>query len=130
MPTWSAEELTAVLNDLAALTPIRITWDLTEGYEWASIYSGSDLCAIVRAPMTVNRARRFVFVQRGCSISDLLKTTFASSKCQVVELDDFEAPILSVRRSDLSEFMQRPLPPPHEFDPERFAANDLAFFTA
>jgi hypothetical protein len=62
LPTWNAEELGNVLDEVLTSAPaLRVDWELEAGEGWARIWSESDLCALVRAPTTANRATRFGF---------------------------------------------------------------------
>jgi hypothetical protein len=70
-----------------------------------------------------------VFVWRGCGQRAEVERVLRQNDPEVVELDNFEAPLLSMHMSDLTSFSDGPLLPRHVFNPDSFAANDLVFAT-
>jgi hypothetical protein len=129
LPTWNADELTSVLHQVRTSLPaLEIEWNLAAGEGWARIWSDTNLCAAVRAPTTANTAIRFSFLRRS-SLTEPLKRVLDAANVATVEIEDFDAPSLSVQMVDLESFVDGPLPPLHVFDPAHFAANDLVFVT-
>jgi len=131
MATWDAGELRALFDVLLAQDPsLTVSWDLGAGEGWAFVWVDEDVCAKVRAPTTVSRAKRFAFIAHDSPATKTLLRIFAVNDVGVVEVSsDFESPLLSIEVADLIAFEDGPLPPTHAFSPRRFAPNDLVFVT-
>jgi hypothetical protein len=128
MPTWNADEFVDFLCSVrAALPSSHFDWDLDAGEEWARILNSDEVDGLIRAPTTVAPCHRFAFVRSGSCASALLRPLLEQVRVEVVELDDFELPTLSVRADNLAAFVGPNAPPTHAFDPNRFSASDLWF---
>lgn len=128
LPRWTASELEAVLREIRRIQrEVEVEWDLGAGEGWARLSSDGELCALIRAPTTVNSAPRVAFLNRGCGSSPTLGSALEAAGVEVFTVADFDAPIFSIDSSDLKDFVDGPLPPSHVFNPHRFAVNDLVF---
>jgi hypothetical protein len=127
LPTWGQQEVFSLLDEIAEVVPaVQLDWDARAGVEWARVL-GEGVECLIRAPTSVGRAHRFAFLRSAGTMVDALRPLLDRAQVTVVELADFEEPKLSIRIEDLARFVDAPLPPPHVFDSQRFAANDLVF---
>jgi hypothetical protein len=130
LPTWDAETLQGVVGELRRRIPdLHVEWDLAAGEEWCSVAFCGQLVAALRAPTAVGRATRFAFILAGSTVADEMQAVLQRADARPVELEDFEAVILSIEPEDFVVFAGLELPHEEAFDPTRFAANDLVFVT-
>ena len=130
LPTWDAETFQGVVGELRRLIPeLHVEWDLAAGQEWCSVVLCDELVAALRAPTAVGRATRFAFILAGSTVADEMQAVLRRGDAHPVELEDFEAVILSIEPEDFVVFAGLELPHKEVFDSTRFAANDLVFVT-
>jgi hypothetical protein len=130
LPTWDAETLQGVVDELWGLIPeLRVAWGLAAGEGWCLVVFGAELVAAIRAPTGAGRATRFAFILARSPAAGDIQAVLRRAEAHTVELEDFEAEVLSIDPADFVAFAGSE--PPHEeaFDPSGFAANDLVFIT-
>jgi hypothetical protein len=126
----SQDELRALLDGVADLVPdARFEWDAAAGEEWAAVSMRGRAVLLLRAPMHEATAHRFAFLLSGDPATAAIRALLVTNDVEVVELEDFDADSLSARGVDLTTFTGSCLPPRHDFDPGKFSANDLYFFS-